>query len=332
MNKYLKFLTFSITILGGGTTLNSSICYCTETIANDLRSQYMIRPALLFYESYNYDLISPKKYPNYKKPKYDIAQILEYCEEEKAYFLNKLIMDFIITCNKIVYPLLYGSQMEYDEKSSDKPAEDFSDDWINISFNLQGYIFNAIEASSARLFQSELSGKDIMISKDFLQEIDTTITDVNFKVFDNPNYLNEDVNLVQLFKYLGNRVLQLSSNAFNKIYYKIEQSRNKNIIDKRAYLYKEIFGNIIVPFYKNLKTLNNILYEINKYIVTCENYDNKKLNKQLKSTADYINDVLKYSKMEKYHKNYSQITDEEGPVQNQIICEAKYITNPEDEI
>ena len=110
--------------MGGGTTLNNSICYgmeeSTSTIENDNRSKIMTVPGLCAGDSHIFDA---EKYPNYIKPKYNINHLLHYCDDNKAFILKDLIMDFATVCNKIAYSLLYGAQMEY-KKSSYKRRQD----------------------------------------------------------------------------------------------------------------------------------------------------------------------------------------------------------------
>ena len=42
---------------------------------------------------------------------------------------------------------------------------------------------------------------------------------------------------------------------------------------------------------------------MSKYIITCENYDKNKLDKQFQATANYINDVLNQSAIKDPVKN-----------------------------
>ena len=326
MISYVKFLLASATVLGGVTQINFSNCYCSENvntyesniqdISSDNRCYYLYGPILT-----RYPIPYPKNYFNcedldHREEMKSIDQIMQYCTDNEAVVLNELIVDFATICNNIVCSLFYGSQIQY-EKNSYKTCGDQISDWRNSLINLS-CTMSGKEYESALLF-SNLHEKNITVSKLFLKLLSNSIDNMNFNVFDNPNYLYNNVNLVSLFKYLGNRILHSAHECFNFMYDQIENIKKQKNINKKEYLDSGVFSNAMTSLYDNLQSISNVLYKINDNIVTCKNYDKNTLNMHLKSTADYIKDVLDSSRIKKYYqllKERNELLIKNTPVKN----------------
>ena len=267
----------------------------TNILENDIRTKCLTVPALLMYDNRNLE-----QYPNYVQPKYNVEDILNYCDKNTSCFMKDLIMDFLIVCNNIAHPLIYGTQIEYNKHNKDS----FQKLWdIQESASaVFGIIHDAVQNGSANFFNKQLRRKNILVSSKFLKELNNDLDKSIFNLFTNPNYVNNDVKFGSLYTYIGTRLLELARESVNKMCEIMEQS--KAVSNKNAYLDQNIFGNIIVPFYNNLQKLKDHLYEMNQYIIDFDNYNKDKLYKQLRATADYINDVLNNSKIPEYHNDY----------------------------
>ncbi len=172
----------------------------------------------------------------------------------------------------------------------------------NSGMNLARKRFGPKEKNdSVVLCNKKLAKANITVSSNFLQHLDSTIKfdspikDDKFKLFDNPNYLTQDIHLVKFFKYLGNRILQLARHAVNTMYDAVKDPNLSNQENKTSYLEKVLFADIIEPFYETLYKIKENLYDLSNNIakyISYTDYDKDTLKQQLKSTADYINDVL----------------------------------------
>ena len=239
--------------------------------------------------------------------RYEVQDLIKFCEKNKALVLKDLVLDFAATCNKIACAIFYGTQHEY-LKGSYRKTKNKYNDWSDSIMELNGVILDATENKSALEFWYLLDS-DINVSSDFLEKLDANLN----KLFDNKNYLNNNVQLVKLFKYLGNRVLELAREACDNMYDKMEQAGNTSIPDKTAYLNENIFGSIIVPFYEKLELLKNNLYEMSKYI-NGKDYNKNVWDKKLQATADYINDVLNQSELKdcvNYFNKYNTLPEKQ---------------------
>ncbi len=312
--KHLKFLTTSLVIFGAGTIIN---CYCMESeqlinnsdeLSSDERCYKLMGPILTFSQDPNL-----KNYSKCEPMKCTIKYLVEVCKQNNALVLGGLMVAFATICNKIVSSLFYGSQI--DDKLGDYTKATFLlDDLSNSAQNLSSNTFgDEPENHSVTTFNKDIINKNIKVSSNFLKELKETTDGAYFKIFDNPNYLKYDINLVKFFKYLGNRILQLARNEFNNMYNKVHSSNFSNSEDKTKYLEKSFFDDIILPFYYKLSTIKDNLYNlsnnIEKYIKFPDNFPNSNkevLQQQLKSTADYLEDVLINSGIRQYEDYFKQ--------------------------
>ena len=124
-------------------------------------------------------------------------------------------------------------------------------------------------------------------------------TNIDFKLFDK----EEDIHIVPFSSYLGNRILDLSHDAFDTICETIETS--KELKKSTSSTANEIIINTIKPFYDNLKSISNSLYAMKPQFRFYNINDNEKhsILKQLDSTFDYISDVLNKSSIPNIYNN-----------------------------
>ena len=235
-----------------------------------------------------------------------IKYLVEVCKQNNALVLGRLMVAFATICNKIVSSLFYGSQI--DDKLSDDTT--LLDDLSNSAKNLSSDTFgDDPENHSVTTFHKDIINKNIKVCSNFLKALKKTTNEAYFKIFDNPNYLKYDINLVKFFKYLGNRILQLARNEFNNMYDKVHSSNFSNSEDKTKYLEKSFFDDIILPFYYNLRAIKDNLYDLSYHIekyISCEDYDTSVLKGQLQSIANYIDDVLINSGIRQYEDYFKQ--------------------------
>lgn len=324
MNKnYIKSLVTSLSVFTvfTGIAMNSNACYSME----ETNTKYNIN-----YDKRCTNLVAKPVLRYYNDSVLD--EIIEFCEKNKAIELREVVVDFAVTCNRIATALFYGSQMEY-QKGSYVKKRSYNEllyEWSNSIIDLNGIFTNKTQENSGVAFWNLLDN-DINVSSNFLKNLNASINIENFKLFDNEKYLNNDVQIVKLCKYLGNRVLELAHESFRTMYEKL-QNNSQSTEDIISYLEKSIFGNIILPFYDNLKSINNSLNTISKYIYY-RNYDKSKqelLNKQLQSTADYIDDVLNKSEIRyiyNYFKEYNFIPRKQD---RKLFCGYRIVSESHD--
>ncbi len=274
-------------------TVNTDERYNNMCVAPLIKSKTVC--AKSFYEKYSHHI--PREYT--------IDGIIKFCKNNDAFAVIDCIIDFATICNKIAYSLIYGSQMQYKKYSYTK-SKNALNDWANSLRNISGgIILKQKEYDSFFFVHDELINKRIIVFSNFLKRLDSEIKDADFKIFNDPNCLEQNIYLVQLFKYLGNRILTLSWNALDSMYKTISEldksKDNKNIKEE---LENSILGNIIFPFYNNLNKMKDNLYELKNYI-RCIDYNKNILDEQLKSTADYIEDVLLNSQIHMYNYYYT---------------------------
>ena len=320
--KYLKFLTTSLIIFGAGTIINcygmesnyslqSNINFVNNKLSSDARCKRLVVGPIVCGKAFS---IHNKSSTTQIKLKVD--EIIDYCDKNaSSLILRDAIINCAIMCNQIASALYHMCQIFYIKGLYTKDNHVY-DEWrqtIN-KFIEQGNTENNFQSAQLFYFHS------IEIFPKFLQDINQDVeylysfykpfknnAKVNFKVFDNPNYLNENINILSLFKYLGNRVLEISHECFDDMHTIIKSDNSENREETTKYLEKNIFCDIICPLYDVIQLINNKLCQISKAeYMNWSDYCYDTVKKYLKSTTDYIEDVLKSSKIKKWAKYFQE--------------------------
>ena len=193
--------------------------------------------------------------------------ILKYCDNNNQELLKSATLNFFTTCNRIAYAL-FGTQIDYKQGTYN---EQYNKNTLINSYNDVSYLYRAFELSglektkdlkTMNKFRDLLSYYSISVPSSCIKIINSSVKSINnnknidFKLFDK----EEDLHIVPLSFYLDNRILDLSHNAFDTICETIETAQE--LKQSHSSTANEIIINTIKPFYNNMKSISNSLYEI----------------------------------------------------------------------
>ncbi|MBQ9441262.1 MAG: hypothetical protein IJU54_02580 [Alphaproteobacteria bacterium] len=304
MNRIIKSLILPVLVL----VVNVNNCY-----SSDIKNSYSTNIDEYRKKMYYGSITSPVAWVGFDSMHNDkniTDYILKYCDSNNQEFLKLATLNFFTTCNRISYAL-FGTQIYYKKGTYD---EQYNKNALIDSYNDVSYLYRAFELTGLEetndlktmyKFNDLLHNYNIHIPSNCIKAINSSVkqikvnTNIDFKLFDK----EEDIHIVPFSFYLGNRILDLSHDAFDTICETIETS--KELKKSTSSTANEIIINTIKPFYDNLKSISNSLYAMKQQFQFYNINDNEKhsILKQLDSTFDYISDVLNKSSIPNIYNN-----------------------------